>query len=46
VKQSGSDQGYAIITGKSVWGLLRGMESFSQLVYSTKENGYSVSRLG
>ena len=33
----------AHISAKSVWGVLRGLESFSQLVYNTKEHGYQVS---
>ena len=33
----------AEIVGLDTWGVLRGLESFSQLVYSTKENGYVVS---
>ena len=31
------------VTGQSVWGTLKGLESFAQLIYSTKENGYAVS---
>ena len=34
----------AEIVGLDTWGVLRGLESFSQLVYSTKENGYVVSK--
>ena len=30
----------AEIVGFDTWGVLRGLESFSQLVYSTKENGF------
>ena len=33
------------VTGQSVWGTLKGLESFSQLIYSNKENGYAVSGL-
>ena len=36
-------QDRAVIMAESVWGILRGLESFTQLVYSTKENGYVVS---
>ena len=35
----------AEIVGLDTWGALRGLESFSQLVYSTKENGFVVSLL-
>ena len=35
-------QPVAFIKGKSCWGVLRGLESFTQLIYSTKENGYLV----
>ena len=38
-------QDRAVITAESVWGILRGLESFTQLIYSTKENGYVVSNL-
>jgi hypothetical protein len=30
------------VSAKTVWGALRGMESFSQLVYNVKEHGYQV----
>lgn len=33
-------QDRAVIMAESVWGILRGLESFTQLIYSTKENGY------
>ena len=33
------------VTGQSVWGTLKGLESFTQLIYSNKENGYAVSGL-
>ena len=36
-------QDRAFIMAESVWGILRGLESFTQLIYSTKENGYVVS---
>ena len=36
-------QDRAVIMAESVWGILRGLESFTQLIYSTKENGYVVS---
>jgi len=29
------------VTGQSVWGTLKGLESFTQLIYSNKENGYA-----
>lgn len=32
----------AHIRAKSVWGILRGLESFSHLIYNTKEHGYQV----
>ncbi len=33
----------AFIKGHTCWGVLRGLESFTQLVYSTKENNYMVT---
>ena len=33
----------ASLRSHSVWGVLRGLESFTQLVYKRKESGYSVS---
>eukprot|EP00093_Oithona_nana_P011332 11332.XXX_523152_525192_1 [CDS] Oithona nana genome sequencing. len=36
--EAGNSQ--AEIVGLDTWGALRGLESFSQLVYSTKENGF------
>ena len=36
-------QDRAVIMAESVWGILRGLESFTQLIYSSKENGYVVS---
>ena len=30
------------ITANTIWGLLRGLESFSHLIYNTKEHGYQV----
>ena len=39
--EAGNSQ--AEIVGLDTWGALRGLESFSQLVYSTKENGFVVS---
>ena len=41
--EAGNSQ--AEIVGLDTWGALRGLESFSQLVYSTKENGFVVSLL-
>ena len=35
----------AHVQAKSVWGILRGLESFSHLIYNTKEHGYQV-RIG
>ena len=35
----------ASIIGETCWGVLRGLETFTQLVYSTKENGYLVNNL-
>ena len=32
----------AVVSANTVWGILRGLESFSQLVYNKKENGYQV----
>jgi hypothetical protein len=32
----------AHVSAKTVWGLLRGLESFSQLIYNIKEHGYQV----
>lgn len=32
----------ATITSDSVWGILRGMETLSQLVYSSAETGVAV----
>ena len=32
----------AHVSANTVWGVLRGLESFSQLVYNTKEHGYQV----
>ena len=40
-RPNGDDE--AVIIGQSVWGVLRGLESFTQLIYSIKENGYAVS---
>ena len=35
--------GNAHLRSHTVWGLLRGLESFTQSVYKTKESGYLVS---
>jgi hypothetical protein len=36
----------AHVSAKTAWGVIRGLESFSQLVYNTKEHGYQVYGLG
>ena len=33
----------AYINATSSWGALRGLESFTQLIYSTKESGFKVT---
>jgi hypothetical protein len=33
----------AYIKATSSWGALRGLESFTQLIYSTKESGFKVT---
>ena len=35
----------ASIVSDSVWGILRGLETFSQLVYSSAETGYAVKAI-
>ena len=35
----------AYINATSSWGALRGLESFTQLVYSTKESGFKVANI-
>ena len=42
-KQTERNIGKALIKGQSCWGVLRGLESLTQLIYTTKENGYVVS---
>ena len=42
VWKNNEGQPVAFIKGQSCWGVLRGLESFTQLIYSTKENGYLV----
>ena len=37
------ESGNAYLRSHTVWGVLRGLESFTQLVYKTKESGYLVS---
>ncbi len=37
-----NESGQAFIQSRTVWGLLRGLESFSQLVYNIKDTGYLV----
>ena len=32
----------ALLQSDSIWGVLRGMESFAQMIYNTKEQGYIV----
>ncbi|KAK2834449.1 hypothetical protein Q7C36_015150 [Tachysurus vachellii] len=37
-------QGQAVLKAESVWGALRGLESFSQLVYQDDNNSYFVNK--
>ena len=45
VWKNAEGQPQAEIKGQSCWGVLRGLESFTQSIYSTKENGYLVRTL-
>ena len=45
VWKNAEGQPQAKIKGQSCWGVLRGLESFTQSIYSTKENGYLVRTL-
>ena len=39
-----SENGKAFLQAHTVWGLLRGLESFAQLVHNVKDSGYLVRK--
>lgn len=38
-----NNQNEAVLTSSSIWGILRGMETFSQILYHEEEEGPIVS---